>query len=438
MPDKPATHPPRVVIVGGGFGGLNAALALRRSRVDITLIDRTNHHVFQPLLYEVATAGLSPADIAVPIRTILRRQRNCRVMMAEVLGVDLAARTVRMHSAEVPFDYLVLATGATHSYFGHTDWSAHALGLKTLDDATAMRAHLLASFERAEMESDPGERASLQSIVIVGGGPTGVELAGAVAELTRLTMVHDFRSIRPQDTRIILVEAGERLLVGFHPDLSASAKRALERMGVDVRLNARVEDIDDRSVLLSTGPVPCRTVLWAAGVKATAAAEWLGVPTDRQGRIPVSPRLEVPNAGGIFAIGDLAHLEQDGRPLPGIAPVARQQGAYVAKVIRARTEGRLEPEPFHYKSPPNLATVGRAFAVAEVGRMRIKGFIAWIVWLFVHILFLIDFKNRVVVMTQWAWRYFTFGKSARLILLHDISFSEAKAGSGNKKEGPAH
>lgn len=412
MTDK-KTH---VVIVGGGFGGLEAARGLRKARAQITLIDRTNHHLFQPLLYQVAMAGLSPADIAAPIRNLLRRQRNTTVLMGEVVGVDADKRRVLLADSSLSYDYLILATGARHSYFGRDEWEPHAPGLKTLADATAIRRRILTAFELAEAEADPQKRAAQMTFVVVGGGPTGVEMAGALAELARHSMAEDFRRIDPTSARIVLLEAGPRLLSAFSENLSAKAQAALERMGVEVRVGARVEAVDGESVTAQGERIPTGVVIWAAGVAASPVGEWLGVETDRNGRVKVAEDLSVPGHPEIFVIGDAALREQDGKPLPGVAQVAIQGGKYVARVIRARLEGRPAPPPFRYRDRGNMATVGRSFAIAEVGRFRFSGFFAWLMWLVIHIYYLIDFENRLLVLTQWAWAYFTYSRSARLIL----------------------
>jgi NADH dehydrogenase len=407
---------PHVVIVGGGFGGLEAARGLRKAHARVTLIDRTNHHLFQPLLYQVAMAGLSPADIAAPIRNLLRRQRNTTVLMGEVVGVDADARRVLLADTALSYDYLILATGARHSYFGRDEWEPHAPGLKTLADATAIRRRILTAFERAEAEDDPEKRAAQMTFVVVGGGPTGVEMAGALAELARHSMAEDFRRIDPTAARIILLEAGPRLLSAFSENLSAKAQAALERMGVEVRVGARVEAVDGESVTAQGERIPTGVVIWAAGVAASPVGKWLGAETDRNGRVKVAEDLSVPGHPEIFVIGDAALREQDGKPLPGVAQVAIQGGKYVAGVIRARLEGRPAPPPFRYRDRGNMATVGRSFAIAEVGRFRFSGFFAWLMWLIIHIYYLIDFENRLLVLTQWAWAYFTYSRSARLIL----------------------
>jgi NADH dehydrogenase len=415
---------PHVVIVGGGFGGLEAAQALRHAPVDVTVIDRNNHYVFQPLLYQVATAYLSPADITAPIRNVLRRQRNTEVLMAEVTDVDVAGRQVIMRDEtagrqrSVPYDYLVLATGAGQSYFGHDDWAPYAPSLKTISDATALRRRVLLSFEEAELAAvdDPERVRSLLTFVIVGGGPTGVELAGAIAELAHRTLRGDFRHISVTSARIVLVEAMPDLLTAFPLPLSKKVVRKLERLGVEVRTSERVEQVDAQGVLVEGERIAAGTVIWAAGVKASPAGEWLGVMTDRVGRVVVNGDLSVPDHPEIFVLGDTALVAgTDGKPLPGVAPVAMQQGRYVGGAIRERIEGRANPRPFKYFNKGNLATIGRAYAIADFGFLRVSGFVAWVLWLTIHIFYLIGFRNRLLVMLQWAWAYFTYEHGARII-----------------------
>jgi len=407
---------PRVIIVGAGFAGLTVAKRLAKARVDITLIDRENHHLFQPLLYQVATAGLSPADIAWPIRGLVRHQRNTRVLLGAVTGVDRVRKRVIMGNRNIAYDVLVLATGATHGYFGNDSWATHAPGLKAIDDATEIRRRLLLAFERAEMESDARERERLLTIVIVGGGPTGVEMAGAVVELARKALAADFRAIDPQQTRVLLVEAGPRLLPSFPEPLSCHAEQALRRLGVDVRLKQAVTRCAAIGVTLGDENVCAGTVIWAAGVAASPAADWLAVAGDRCGRVLVGPDLQPPGMDDVFVIGDtaLAH-DVAGKPLPGIAPVAKQQGAYVAEVIQARLTGKAEPPPFRYRDRGLLATIGRKTAVIAFGRVRFKGWFAWWIWGIAHIYFLISLRNRLIVMTQWLWSYVSFERGARLI-----------------------
>jgi NADH dehydrogenase len=409
---------PSVVIVGAGFGGLAAAKGLAAAPVAITVIDRRNYHLFQPLLYQVATAALSPADIAWPIRSILSRQANARVLMGEVSGVDLEARAVTVEgTGPIGFDYLVLATGSRGTYFGHDAWEAHAPSLKTIADATAVRRHILTAFERAEAEADDEARTRFLTFVVIGGGPTGVELAGALAELARKALARDFHAIDPAAARIVLIEAGPRLLPAFPEHLSAYAKRTLEKLGVEVMTETAVADCTESGVALAGGTaLPAATVLWAAGVAASPAGDWLDAPTDKAGRIVVGETLEVPDAPNIFVIGDTAAVaDPDGQPLPGTAPVAKQQGRYVARVIRARIAGKAPPKPFRYMDVGLLATIGRRAAVIDFGRIRVKGWIAWWLWGFAHIYFLIGLRNRVLVMVQWLWNYLTFQRGARLI-----------------------
>ena len=407
---------PCVVIVGAGFGGLTVAKNLAKTPVNVTLIDRENHHLFQPLLYQVATAGLSPADIAWPIRGLLRRQKNTRVLFGEVEGVDQARKCVTLGDREIAYDILVLATGATHSYFGNDEWAVHAPGLKAIDDGTEIRRRLLLAFERAEMENDPARRRRLLTIVIVGGGPTGVEMAGAVAELARKALAADFRAIDPQQTHVILVEAGSRVLAGYPEHLSQYAGEALERLGVDVQLGHSVTSCDANGVALGEQQVAAATVIWAAGVKASPAGVWLGVEGDRAGRVFVGPDLKPPNTGNIFVIGDTA-LAYDavGAPLPGIAPVAKQQGAYVANAIKAQVARKGALPPFRYRDRGQLATIGRQAAVITFGRLHLKGWLAWWIWGVAHIYFLISLRNRLIVTTQWLWSYVNFERGARLI-----------------------
>ncbi len=411
---------PRIVIVGAGFGGLAAAEGLKRLPVDVTLIDRQNHHLFQPLLYQVATAGLSPADIAWPVRHVLRRQANTRVLMGEVTAVDPARKVVMLDAGPIAYDYLVLATGATHGYFGRDEWAVHAPGLKTLDDATAIRRRLLIAFERAEMASNPVEAARLLTIVIVGGGPTGVELAGAVAELTRRALARDFRVIDPTRTRVLLVESGPRLLANFPEALSRYTATALERLGVEVRLGKPVTHCDGDGVGIGNERIEAATVIWAAGVRASPAASWLGAPADRAGRVPVRPDLTAPGHPDIYVIGDTAFAKNpDGAPQPGIAPVAKQQGAHVARALAARIAGRDAPAAFVYRDRGLLATIGRRAAVIAYRQLRLSGWIAWWIWGIAHVYFLVSLRNRLIVVTQWLWSYLLFERGARLITGND-------------------
>ena len=416
---------PRIVIVGAGFGGLAVAQSFRHADADITLIDRQNHHLFQPLLYQVATAGLSPADIAWPVRYLMRRQPNTRVLMGEIRAVDPVRKVVTLDAGPIAYDCLVLATGATHGYFGRDEWARYAPGLKTLDDATAMRRRLLLAFERAEMTSNPEENARLLTIVIVGGGPTGVELAGAVAELARRALARDFRSIDPRRTRVILVEAGPRLLANFPASLSRYTGRALEQLGVEVRLGQAVTHCDADGVRIGDETLRAGTVIWAAGVAASPPARWLGVAADRAGRVPVTPQLRAPGLEDVWVIGDAALAKNpDGAPQPGIAPVAKQQGRYVARAIAARIEGRAPPPPFEYRDRGLLATIGRKSAVIAWGRLRLRGWIAWWIWGAAHVYFLVSLRNRVIVVTQWLWSYVFFERGARLITGTDAGHTD--------------
>ncbi|MBX9825671.1 MAG: NAD(P)/FAD-dependent oxidoreductase [Xanthobacteraceae bacterium] len=415
MSDARTEPAPRVVIVGGGFGGLSAAKALAKAPFDITLIDRNNHHLFQPLLYQVATAALSPADIAWPIRHVLRGQKNARVMLAAVTGVDLARKEVVTDGRRVPYDYLVIATGARHAYFGHDDWAEFAPGLKTIDDATSVRRRILLAFEHAENEGDAAERARLLTFVVIGGGPTGVEMAGAIAELAKRALAADFRSIDPRSARIVLVEAASRVLTPFDETLSDTARRALEQLGVEVRLGAAVTECSADGVRLGSDFIPTRTVIWAAGVLASQAGQWLGAETDRAGRVKVRADLSVPAHPDVFVIGDTAAVtDANGALLPGVAPVAKQQGQYIARALIARREGRTVGA-FRYRDYGALATIGRSRAVMQLGRFRISGFIAWVLWSVVHIYFLIGLRNRFIVALNWAWNYITFQRGSRLI-----------------------
>jgi len=405
----------RVVIIGAGFGGLSAAKTLSRGSFELTLIDRYNYHLFQPLLYQVATAALSPADIAAPIRTIFRHRPNVSVFLANVSGIDTARNEVIAEGRRIPFDYLIVATGAQQSYFGHVDWAQYALGLKTVDDATYLRRRILLAFEKAETEPDAGERRRLLNFVVVGGGPTGVELVGAIAELARRALASDFRTIDPRSARIVLVEAGPRVLSQFDESLSRFALRALEQLGAEVRLGTEVTGCDDAGIYMGKERIESRTIVWAAGVEASPAGQWLGAEIDRAGRVKVEPDLSLPGHPHIFVIGDTAfRVDADSKPLPGVAPVAKQQGAYVARAIAARAEGR-SVSPFRYRDYGMLATIGRSRAVAQIGGLRFSGLTAWMLWCFVHIYFLIGFRNRVLVMVNWAWNFVTFQRGARLI-----------------------
>lgn len=407
---------PRIVIVGAGFGGLFAARALAKTAADITIVDRHNYHLFQPLLYQVATAGLPPSDIAWPIRSILRRQRNTSVLLGEVTGVDVGAHRVQLRDEALPFDYLILATGSTHSYFGHEEWASIAPGLKSIDDATHIRRRILRAFEAAEMESDPARRERWLRFVIVGGGPTGVELAGTIAELAHHTLAKDFRRIDPRAAKVVLIEAGPRVLAAFKEPQSAYAQRALERLGVEVRTGTAVVGADASGVTLGGGArVDSATVLWAAGVASSPAGRWLGAPVDRAGRVLVKPDLSIPADPAIFVIGDAALVETGGRRVPGVAPAAKQQGRYVAGVIDARLRGRPAPPPFVYRDAGNLATIGRQSAVIEFPFLTLRGFLAWWIWGFAHIYFLLGVPSPLVISLRWLWEYLTYGRGARLI-----------------------
>jgi NADH:ubiquinone reductase (H+-translocating) len=417
--DRPVAEAPRVAIVGAGFGGLEAAKTLARAPVRVTIIDRLNHHCFQPLLYQVATGTLSPADIAWPVRSILSRQRNAEILMAEVTGVDLCARAVLLkEGGRIAYDYLILATGATHSYFGHEEWSAAAPGLKRIEDATEIRRRLLLAFERAELEDDEAERRRLMTFIVVGGGPTGVEMAGAIADMARLTLAEDFRRIDPRNARIVLIEAGSRLLTPFPEALSGYAQHALQSMGVEVWTSTPVVDLDAHSVSTADGNrIEAATIIWAAGVTASPAAAWISAAVDRAGRIKVEPDLSIPGHPEIFAIGDTAlALRPDGRPAPGLAPAAKQMGRYVGRLIAARVQSRPEPAGFRYRHLGDLATIGRKRAVVSFGRLHLTGFVAWAFWSVAHIYFLIGVRNRVVVALNWVWEYLTLQRGARLIL----------------------
>ena len=409
---------PHVVILGGGFAGLYAAKALKRAAVHVTVIDRSNHHLFQPLLYEVATAALSPADIASPIRKILARQRNATVFMGEAQRIDLANRVVHLSDGTLHYDYLVIATGATHSYFGHDEWEPFAPGLKTIDDALEIRRRFLLAFEAAEREADPAARRAKLTFVVVGGGPTGVEMAGTMSELARRSIPRDFRSIDTTTARVILLEAQERLLTAYPPKLSEHAKRDLEKLGVDVRLNSRVTGIDGDGVMIGSERIEAENVIWAAGVLASDLGKSLGVPLDRQGRVIVERDLSIPGYPNVFVAGDLAHVvdPKTGKDVPGIAPAAMQMGRYVARVIAARAaDSSSAVKPFHYLDKGMLATIGRAKAVGIVFGISIAGLFAWLFWALIHIMFLIGFRNRLLVMLGWAWSYILFQRGARLI-----------------------
>jgi NADH dehydrogenase len=405
-----------LLIVGGGFGGLWAARALADAPLRITLLDRGNHHLFQPLLYQVATAGLSAPDIAAPLRHILRRQENVTVLMGEAERVDTAGHCVRLaNGMSIGYDYLLLATGANHAYFGHDEWAAHAPGLKTLDDALLIRRRLLSAFERAEAETDTAAQRALLSFAIVGGGPTGVELAGTLAEIARHTLRREFRNVDPRRARVLLIEAGPRILSTFPESLSQRAQRKLERLGVSVHTGQPVNAIDAEGVTVGETSIAARTVLWAAGVAASPLAQSLGVPLDRAGRVAVDPDLSVPGHPRIFVAGDLASVHSDGKPVPGVAPAAKQMGKHVARALRARLSDR-PATPFRYRDFGNLATIGRRAAIVDLHGLRFSGFPAWAFWLAAHIFFLIGFRNRAVVLLDWAVAYWTYQRNARIIV----------------------
>jgi NADH dehydrogenase len=415
------TH--KVVILGGGFGGLTAALKLKNAPVQVTLIDRCNYHLFQPLLYQVATGSLSPANVAGPLRQVLRKQKNTQVLLGEAVNIDTAKRQVILSDGVVDYDTLIVATGSTHQYFGHDEWEQFAPGLKNLNDATAMRGRILLAFEAAERERDPEKLRAWMTFVIVGAGPTGAELAGALGEIAHDTLKHDFRDIDPSNARIVLVEGTDRPLPTYPPKLSEDARKMLEGLGVTVRTGAMVVGIDAECVTIKEGDrtekIPTRTVLWAAGVLASPLGKILnqhaGAPLDKASRVLVEPDLTVPGHPEIFVIGDLANFShQTGQPLPGVAQPAIQEGDYVAKVIRARFRSE-KIKPFHYFDKGNLATIGRFAAVADLNWLQISGLPAWLIWIFIHLLYIVQFQNRLLVMTQWAWLYLTFDRSARLI-----------------------
>jgi NADH:ubiquinone reductase (H+-translocating) len=406
--------PPTVVIVGGGFGGLTAARALANAPVRVVMVDRSNHHLFQPLLYQVATAALSPGDIAAPIRRVLRNQKNAEVQLAEVESIDAPGKVVVLKDGAIRYDYLILATGATHSYFGRDEWEPFAPGLKSISDALEIRRRFLSAFEIAERETDDDVRRAWMTFVIVGAGPTGVELAGTLSEVARDTLARDFRHIDPRQARVILIEGAPHVLPAFGDPLSGKARDQLKALGVDVRTSQMVTSIDEAGVSLGDERIAAKTVLWAAGVAGSPVGATLGAPLDRAGRVCVSPALTVSGRDEIYVVGDLAHLEQDGKLVPGVAPAAIQMGKYAARHIVDRLQNRVSP-PFHYVDKGSLATIGRAAAVADIRGWRVSGFVAWLLWLFVHILFLIGFRNRFVVLIQWAWSFITFDRGARLI-----------------------
>jgi NADH dehydrogenase len=403
-------------VIGGGFGGLCTVRALKGAPVRVTLLDRQNHHLFQPLLYQVATAALSPADIAEPLRKIVRKQENCEVLLAEVQSIDTAAKSVTTDSGPIPYDYLVVSAGARHHYFGHDDWEKFAPGLKSLEDALEIRRKMLLSFELAERTQDDAQRRAAMTFVVVGGGPTGVEMAGAIAEIARQTLVRDFRHIDSKQARVVLVENSERVLGGFDADLGESAQRQLERIGVDVKLGVQATEVSGDGVTLSSGEkIPAKTVVWAAGNKASPLGATLGVPLDRAGRVIVKPDLSIPDHPEVFVIGDMASFTPEGgTPLPGLAPVAMQQGRQVAGNIEQIVSGGWT-RPFEYHDKGTMATIGRCAAVADTGYMKFTGFPAWLAWLFIHLLFLVSFRSKLGVLFSWAYTYLVYGRKARLI-----------------------
>lgn len=423
------TH--RVVIIGGGFAGLTAAMALKRSSVEVTLLDRRNFHCFQPLLYQVATGGLSPANIAAPLRGILQKQKNCTVLLANVDRIDPSRNVVHSNLGEHPYDSLIVCTGASHAYFGHDDWEKHAPGLKTLEDAVAIRAKVFLAFEMAEASNDPKKREELLTFVVIGAGPTGVELAGAIAELSRHTLKGNFRNIDPASARIILLEGGERVLMSYVPKLSDAALHSLRRLGVDVRLGTKVIEVNAESVKYHLGDrtieLPAHVILWGAGVQGSPLGKMLAEVThdklDRQGRLMVQGNLTLPSHDNIFILGDLAHVEQDGKLLPGVAPVAMQMGTYAARLIDARLRRKIIP-PFRYSDKGSMATIGRGAAVADLNFMKLTGYPAWLAWLFLHLLFLVGFESKILVLFQWAWNYVTRARSARLIVDDQIKVND--------------
>ncbi|HJW37426.1 MAG TPA: NAD(P)/FAD-dependent oxidoreductase [Candidatus Udaeobacter sp.] len=406
---------PHVIIVGAGFGGLEAAKKLACKDVRVTVIDRTNHHLFQPLLYQVATAALSPADIAAPVRAILSKCGNVVVILAEVQSVDVAAKKVKTVDLEIDYDFLILATGARHSYFGHNEWEKLAPGLKSLEDAVELRRRILLAFEFAEKTTDESARRAAMNFVIIGGGPTGVEMAGAIAEISRYTLSRDFRHINPSEARVILIEGEPRLLAAYPPDLSESARRQLADLGVEVRTSTRATNLTEAGVQIGNEFIPCRVKIWAAGNCASFVGKTLGVPADRAGRVIINDDLTIPGHPEVQVIGDLANFtHQTGQPLPGISPVAMQQGRHAARNVLAMIQGR-KPQRFRYWDKGTMATIGRNKAVADLKFMHLSGRPAWLAWLFVHIIFLVGFRNRLLVLFQWAWAYLTFNKGARLI-----------------------
>ncbi len=415
LPMTQHVNRPRVVVIGAGFAGINAAKALARAPVDVTVVDRKNHHTFQPLLYQVALAVLSPAEIASPVRAVLRRAPNVEVLLGEVVGFDLEKRLVRIDGLDLPYDYLIVAAGATHAYFGHPEWEEFAPGLKTLEDALEIRRRVLMAFENAEREVIAGRASPPLNFVVIGAGPTGVELAGAISDIAGRHLQNEFRAIDPRQSRIILLEGGPRVLPVYPEDLSASAERQLKEMGVEVRTNALVTNVQAGVVSIGKEKIPAVVILWGAGVSASPLGKMLGVPTDKAGRVIVQPDLSVPGHAEVFVAGDLASAKRhNGLPVPGVAPAAIQMGKFAARQIKRSVAGKPREE-FEYLDKGSLATIGRSRAVADFGKIHISGYFAWLAWLFIHLLFLIGFRNRFFVMTEWAWAYLTYNHSARLI-----------------------
>lgn len=415
MPVTKSPHSPRIVIIGAGFAGLAAAKALRKVNADVVLVDRRNHHVFQPLLYQIATAALSPAQIAQPTRFILRKQKNCTTALAEVTGIDTQSKTVKSSKGDLPYDYLIIATGATHTYFGHDDWASVAPGLKSIEDALNIRGRILDAFEQAETCTDPTLQKALLTFVVVGGGATGVEMAGAIAELARHTLPGEFRRIQPDSARILLVEAGERILPAFSEKLSTRAAADLKKLGVDVLTRHTVKDCTAEGAQIENDFIAARTIIWSAGVKASAAAAWLDARHDRAGRVIVTDDFSLPDQPDIFVIGDTAHaVDKNGATVPGLAPAAAQAGKYAANVIICKINGKAPP-PFAYKDYGTMATIGRGKAIARIGRFSFSGFLAWYIWGIIHLFPLIGYRNRLVVAIDWFWSYLTRARSVRLI-----------------------
>lgn len=415
---QPVVASPHVVIIGAGFGGLQAAKGLGEQSVRVTIIDRNNHHLFQPMLYQVATAGLSPADISAPIRHVLKKQQNTEVLMGEVTGLDVQQQQVHLRGDDhtISYDYLIVATGASNNYFGHNEWQQIAPGLKSLNDSLLIRRKILLAFEAAERETDSEKRKAQLTFVLVGGGPTGVELAGAIAELVRNAFAGDFRHIRPEAARIILVEGESRVMPHFPASLTRKVQQKLKRMGVQLRTGVHVKEVDEHGVRIGDERVETENVIWTAGVKASPAGQWLGAPIDHDGRVKVQRDLTVPGHPNIFVIGDTALVIQNGKPLPGVAPVAIQEGTHAARAIAGMIAGAESTQPFHYRDKGTLATVGRGYGVVNIGLIRLTGTLAWFVWLFIHLFFLIGVPNRVIVFLQYAWTFLTFQKEERIIL----------------------